>query len=43
MASLGNLAIGILHARGDHSIAAAPRRNARDAARVLPLLGVTSR
>jgi predicted transposase YbfD/YdcC len=43
MASLRNLAIGILHARGDHNIAAALRRNARDATRVLPLLGVTSR
>jgi hypothetical protein len=43
MASLRNLAIGILHARGDHNIAAAPRRNARDATRVLPLLGITSR
>jgi predicted transposase YbfD/YdcC len=43
MASLRNLAIGILHARGDHNVAAALRRNARDATRVLPLLGVTSR
>jgi hypothetical protein len=43
MASLRNLAIGILHAHGDHNIAAALRRNARDATRVLPLLGVTSR
>jgi hypothetical protein len=43
MASLRNLAIGILRARGDHNIAAALRRNARDATRVLPLLGVTSR
>jgi predicted transposase YbfD/YdcC len=42
MASLRNLAIGILHARGDRNIAAALRRNARDATRVLPLLGITS-
>ena len=40
MASLRNLAIGILRARGDHNIAAALRRNARDATRVLPLLGI---
>jgi len=42
MASLRNLAIGILCARGDRNIAAALRRNARDATRVLPLLGITS-
>jgi predicted transposase YbfD/YdcC len=42
MASLRNLAIGILRARGHRNIAAALRRNARDAARVLPLLGITS-
>jgi predicted transposase YbfD/YdcC len=42
MASLRNLAIGILRARGDRNVAAALRRNARDATRVLPLLGVTS-
>jgi hypothetical protein len=30
MASLRNLAIGILHARGDHNIAAALGRSARD-------------
>jgi predicted transposase YbfD/YdcC len=42
MASLRNLAIGILHAQGDRNIAAALRRNARDATRVLPLLGITS-
>jgi predicted transposase YbfD/YdcC len=42
MASLRNLAIGILHARGARNIAAALRRNARDATRVLPLLGITS-
>jgi predicted transposase YbfD/YdcC len=42
MASLRNLAIGILHAHGDRNIAAALRRNARDATRVLPLLGITS-
>jgi hypothetical protein len=43
MASLNNLAIGILRAHGDCNIAAALRRNARDPTRVLPLLGVTSR
>jgi hypothetical protein len=43
MASLCNLAIGILHAHGDGNIAAALCRNARDPTRVLPLLGVTSR
>ena len=43
MASLRNLAIGILRAHGDHNIAAGLRRNARDATRVLPLLGITSR
>ena len=42
MASLGNLAIGILRAHGDHNIAAGLRGNARDATRVLPLLGITS-
>jgi predicted transposase YbfD/YdcC len=42
MASLRNLAIGILRARGDRNLAAALRRNARDATRVLPLLGITS-
>jgi hypothetical protein len=42
MASLRNLAIGILHARSDRNIAAGLRRNARDATRVLPLLGSTS-
>jgi len=42
MASLRNLAIGILHAHGHRNIAAALRRNARDATRVLPLLGTTS-
>jgi hypothetical protein len=43
MASLRNLAIGILRLRGHRNIAAALRRNARDATRVLPLLGITSR
>jgi predicted transposase YbfD/YdcC len=43
MASLRNLAIGILRAHGDCNIAAALRRNDRDPTRVLPLLGVTSR
>jgi hypothetical protein len=42
MASLRNLAIGMLHAQGDRNIAAALRRNARDATRVLPLPGITS-
>jgi predicted transposase YbfD/YdcC len=42
MASLRNLAVGILRARGDRNIAAALRRNARDATRVLPLLGITT-
>jgi hypothetical protein len=42
MACLRNLAIGILHARGHRNIAKALRRNARDATRVLPLLGLTS-
>jgi hypothetical protein len=42
MASLRNLAIGILHLRGHRTIAAALGRNARDATRVLPLLGITS-
>ena len=41
MDSLRNLAIGILHARGCRNIAAGLRRNARDATRVLPLLGIT--
>jgi predicted transposase YbfD/YdcC len=42
MASLRNLAIGILRRQGHRNIAAALRRNARDATRVLPLLGITS-
>jgi hypothetical protein len=42
MASLRNLAIGILHARGHRNLAAALRRHARDANQVLPLLGITS-
>jgi predicted transposase YbfD/YdcC len=42
MASLRNLAIGILRAHGHRNIAATLRRNARDATRVLPLLGITS-
>jgi hypothetical protein len=42
MASLRNLAIGILRAHGHRNLAAALRRNARDATRVLPLLGITS-
>jgi hypothetical protein len=36
------LAIGILRAHGHRNIAAALRRNARDATRVLPLLGITN-
>jgi hypothetical protein len=42
MASLRNLVIGILRAHGHYNIAAALRRNARDATRILPLLGITS-
>jgi predicted transposase YbfD/YdcC len=42
MASLRNLAIGILRARGHRNIAAALRTNTRDATRVLPRLGITS-
>jgi predicted transposase YbfD/YdcC len=42
MASLRNLAIGILHARGHRNIVAALRRNARDATRPLALLDITS-
>jgi predicted transposase YbfD/YdcC len=42
MASLRNLAIGILRLHGCHNIAAALRCNARDATRVLLLLGITS-
>lgn len=42
MASLRNLAIGIMRRHGRHNIAAALRNNARDATRVLPLLGITS-
>jgi hypothetical protein len=41
MASLRNLAVAILRRHG-HRNAAALRRNARDATRVLPLLGITS-
>jgi hypothetical protein len=42
MASLRNLAVGSLRRQGHRNIAAALRRNARDATRVLPLLGSTS-
>jgi predicted transposase YbfD/YdcC len=42
MASLRNLAIGILHSRGHTNVAAALRHNARDATRPLTLLGITS-
>jgi len=38
MASLRNLAIGVLRLRGHRNIAAALRRNARDPTRLLPLL-----
>jgi hypothetical protein len=37
-----NLAIGILRSQGHRNIAAALRYYARDATRVLPLLGITS-
>jgi predicted transposase YbfD/YdcC len=40
MVSLRNLAIGILHAHGHRNIAAALRRNARDATRPMALLGI---
>jgi hypothetical protein len=42
MASLANLTIGILHAHRACNIAAALRRNTRDATRSLALLGSTS-
>jgi hypothetical protein len=42
MASLRNLAIGILRRDGHRNIVAALRHTARDATRVLPLLGITS-
>jgi predicted transposase YbfD/YdcC len=42
MASLRNLAIGVLRLRGHRNLAAALRRNARDPTRLLPLLGITS-
>jgi predicted transposase YbfD/YdcC len=42
MASLRNLAIGVLRRHDHRNIAAALRRNARDATRVLPLLGIRS-
>jgi hypothetical protein len=42
MPSLRNLAIGILRAHGHRNLAAALRYHARDATRVLPLLGITS-
>jgi hypothetical protein len=41
MASLRNLAIGVLRAHGHRNIAAALRRTARDAAQPLALLGIT--
>jgi len=42
MASLRNLTIGVLRAHGHRNIAAALRYYARDATRILPLLGITS-
>ncbi len=42
MASLRNLAIAVLRRHGHRNTAAALRRNARDATRVLPLLSITS-
>jgi hypothetical protein len=42
MASLRNLAIGVLSRAGPVNLAAALRHNARDATRILPLLGITS-
>jgi hypothetical protein len=42
MASLRNLAIAIPRLHGWRNIAAALRHNARDASRLLPLLGITS-
>jgi hypothetical protein len=41
MASLRNLAIGLLRAAGHTDIAKALRHNARDAFRPLKLLGIT--
>jgi hypothetical protein len=41
MASLGNLAIGILRHRSWTNIAAAPRQHARDPSPPLTLLGIT--
>jgi hypothetical protein len=42
MASLRNLAIGILRAHGWRNLAAALRHNACDATRPLAFLGITS-
>jgi hypothetical protein len=42
MASLRNLAIGILRHQGTTNIAKALRHNARDAYRPLALLGITT-
>jgi predicted transposase YbfD/YdcC len=42
LASLRNLAVAILRLRGWRNLAAALRRPARDATRVLPFLGITS-
>jgi hypothetical protein len=41
MASLRNLAIGILRLHGHRNMATAVRQNARDATRSLVLLGIT--
>ena len=43
MAALRNLAIGILKLSGARNIAAACRRHARDATRVLATLGLSPR
>jgi Transposase DDE domain len=43
MACLRNLAIGVLRLHGHRNVAAALRRKARDAPRLLPLLGITGR
>jgi predicted transposase YbfD/YdcC len=42
MASLRNLAIAVMRRHGHRNIAAALRRNAHDATRGQPLLGITS-
>jgi hypothetical protein len=42
MATLRNLTIGIMKMAGHHNIAATTRHHARDAARVLAVLGISS-